>query len=181
MKRKEEKNYLITSSHTYIIYYIFTDLFESFKSYEGLFYFLGSIVNFSQDQEVHFKYIQAACKTNQIKEVERICRESNCYSPERVKNFLKEAKLPDQLPLIIVCDRFDFVHDLVLYLYRNNLQKYIEIYVQKVRGLRYFGSNMNIFFYVVSSNLRTTFDLKRIFVSGESIALTRRSWRFVRR
>ena len=49
-----------------------------------------------------------------------------------MKNFLKEAKLTDQLPLIIVCDRFDFVHDLVLYLYRNNLQKYIEIYIQKV-------------------------------------------------
>lgn len=65
------------------------ELFESFKSYEGLFYFLGSIVNFSQDPEVHFKYIQAACKTGQIKEVERICRESNCYSAERVKNFLK--------------------------------------------------------------------------------------------
>lgn len=112
------------------------DLFESFKSYEGLFYFLGSIVNFSQDPEVHFKYIQAACKTGQIKEVERICRESNCYNPERVKNFLKEAKLTDQLPLIIVCDRFDFVHDLVLYLYRNNLQKYIEIYVQKVNPSR---------------------------------------------
>ncbi|CAM9096095.1 unnamed protein product [Lampetra planeri] len=113
-----------------------TELFESFKSFEGLFYFLGSIVNFSQDPEVHFKYIQAACKTGQIKEVERICRESNCYDPERVKNFLKEAKLTDQLPLIIVCDRFDFVHDLVLYLYRNNLQKYIEIYVQKVNPSR---------------------------------------------
>uniref|UniRef100_A0A8B9JG16 Clathrin heavy chain like 1 n=1 Tax=Astyanax mexicanus TaxID=7994 RepID=A0A8B9JG16_ASTMX len=112
------------------------ELFESFKSYEGLFYFLGSIVNFSQDPEVHFKYIQAACKTGQIKEVERICRESSCYDPERVKNFLKEAKLTDQLPLIIVCDRFDFVHDLVLYLYRNNLQKYIEIYVQKVNPSR---------------------------------------------
>ncbi|PIO34470.1 hypothetical protein AB205_0022240, partial [Aquarana catesbeiana] len=112
------------------------ELFESFKSYEGLFYFLGSIVNFSQDPDVHFKYIQAACKTGQIKEVERICRESNCYNPERVKNFLKEAKLTDQLPLIIVCDRFDFVHDLVLYLYRNNLQKYIEIYVQKVNPSR---------------------------------------------
>nr|XP_032803270.1 clathrin heavy chain 1 isoform X5 [Petromyzon marinus] len=112
------------------------DLFESFKSFEGLFYFLGSIVNFSQDPDVHFKYIQAACKTGQIKEVERICRESNCYDPERVKNFLKEAKLTDQLPLIIVCDRFDFVHDLVLYLYRNNLQKYIEIYVQKVNPSR---------------------------------------------
>lgn len=63
------------------------ELFESFKSFEGrprqenenevtlyvleksqmvkgnflflgLFYFLGSIVNFSQDAEVHFKYIQ---------------------------------------------------------------------------------------------------------------------------
>lgn len=112
------------------------ELFESFKSYEGLFYFLGSIVNFSQDPEVHFKYIQAACKTGQIKEVERICRESSCYDPERVKNFLKEAKLTDQLPLIIVCDRFDFVHDLVLYLYRNNMQKYIEIYVQKVNPSR---------------------------------------------
>merc|ERR1712121_317653 len=102
------------------------------KSFEGLLSFLGSIVNFSQDSEVHFKYIQAACKTGQIKEVERICRESNCYNPERVKNFLKEAKLTDQLPLIIVCDRFDFVHDLVLYLYRNSLQKYIEIYVQNL-------------------------------------------------
>ena len=45
------------------------DVFESFKSFEGLFYFLGSIVNFSQEPEVHFKYIQAACKTGQIKEV----------------------------------------------------------------------------------------------------------------
>lgn len=42
----------------------------------------------------------------------------------------------DQLPLIIVCDRFDFVHDLVLYLYQNNLAKYIEIYVQKVNPAR---------------------------------------------
>ncbi|CAF2929073.1 unnamed protein product [Rotaria sp. Silwood2] len=112
------------------------ELFESFKSYEGLFYFLGSIVNFSQEPDVHFKYIQAACKTGQIKEVERICRESNCYDPERVKNFLKEAKLTDQLPLIIVCDRFNFVHDLVLYLYRNNLMKNIEIYVQRVNSGR---------------------------------------------
>lgn len=42
---------------------------------------------------MHFKYIQAACKTGQIKEVERICRESNCYDPERVKNFLKVCGL----------------------------------------------------------------------------------------
>lgn len=71
-----------------VILLIFTFIFDIF-CLSGLFYFLGSIVNFSQDPEVHFKYIQAACKTGQIKEVERICRESNCYDPERVKNFLK--------------------------------------------------------------------------------------------
>lgn len=73
----------------------------------GLFYFLGSIVNFSQDPDVHFKYIQAACKTGQIKEVERICRESNCYNPERVKNFLKVhpplSSVPSAQSIILAC------------------------------------------------------------------------------
>ncbi|KAF9277449.1 hypothetical protein BGZ68_009293 [Mortierella alpina] len=112
------------------------ELFESYKTFEGLYHYLGSVVNLSQDPEVIYKYIEAACKTGQIKEVERICRESNYYNPEKVKNFLKDAKLSDQLPLIIVCDRFDFVHDLVLYLYQNNLATYIETYVQKVNPSR---------------------------------------------
>ena len=112
------------------------EMFESFKSFEGLYYYLGSIVNLSQDPEVHFKYIQAATRTGQIREVERICRESNHYHPEKVKNFHKEARLQDQLPLIIVCDRFDFVHDLVLYLYQNGLTKFIEVYVQQVNSAR---------------------------------------------
>lgn len=102
----------------------------------GLYYYLGSVVNLSQDSEVHFKYIESATRTGQIREVERICRESNYYNPEKVKNFLKEAKLSDQLPLIIVCDRFDFVHDLVLYLYQNGLTNFIEVYVQRVNSAR---------------------------------------------
>ena len=129
------------------------EIFESFKTFEGeveclcakyacsrccpgLYYYLGSIVNLSKDPEVHFKYIQAATRTGQIREVERICQQSNFYNPEKVKNFLKEAKLSDQLPLIIVCDRFDFVHDLVLYLYQNGLTKFIEVYVQRVNSAR---------------------------------------------
>jgi clathrin heavy chain len=68
-------------------------MFEDFKSFEGLYYYLGAVVNLSQDGEVHFKYIQAACRTGQLKEVERICRESNAYEPERVKNFLKVGGL----------------------------------------------------------------------------------------
>ncbi|KAI9221518.1 hypothetical protein BC828DRAFT_404854 [Blastocladiella britannica] len=111
-------------------------IFEQFKSNEGLYYYLAATVTFSTDPEVHFKYIQAATRAGQLKAVEAICRDSNYYDAERVKNFLKEAKLTDQLPLIIVCDRFDFVHDLVLYLYKNNQFKYIEIYVQKVNSAR---------------------------------------------
>ena len=45
------------------------ELFEGFKCYEGLFYYLGQIVNFSQDALVHFKYIEAAAKCQQFKEV----------------------------------------------------------------------------------------------------------------
>ncbi|KAG0245932.1 putative CHC1-clathrin heavy chain [Mortierella sp. GBAus27b] len=112
------------------------ELFESYNTFQGLYYYLGAVVNLSQDPDVIYKYIEAACKTGQVKEVERVCRESNYYNPERVKNLLKEANLSDQLALIIVCDRFDFVHDLVLYLYHNNLSKYIETYVQKVNPSR---------------------------------------------
>lgn len=68
--------------------------------------------------------------------MERVCRESIHFDPETVKNFLKEAKLADQLPLMIVCDRFNFVHDLILYLYSNQHSKSIEIYVQKVNPSR---------------------------------------------
>ncbi|ONM42026.1 Clathrin heavy chain 2 [Zea mays] len=107
-------------------------LFEQFKSYEGLYFFLGSYLSSSEDPDIHFKYIEAAARTGQIKEVERVTRESNFYDAEKTKNFLMEAKLPDARPLINVCDRFGFVPDLTHYLYTNNMLRYIEGYVQKV-------------------------------------------------
>lgn len=55
------------------------DLFEKYKTSEGLFYYLGSIVNLSEDQDVNFKYIEAATKMGQFNEVERICRDSKCF------------------------------------------------------------------------------------------------------
>ena len=58
------------------------------------------------------------------------------YNGEQVKNFLKEANLSEQLPLIIVCDRFNFIHDLVLFLYKNQQFKSIEVYVQRVNPSR---------------------------------------------
>ena len=108
------------------------ELFERYRTAEGLYYYLGSIVNLSEDPDVNFKYIEAATKMNQLTEVQRICRDSNFYNAEKVKNFLKEARLTDQLPLIIVCDRFNFIHDLVLYLYQSQQFKSIEVYVQQV-------------------------------------------------
>ena len=45
--------------------------------------------------QVHLKYIEAAAKTGQLKEVERVTRESNFYPPEQTRQFLMEAKLPD--------------------------------------------------------------------------------------
>ncbi|KAL7607233.1 hypothetical protein Lser_V15G14981 [Lactuca serriola] len=107
-------------------------IFEQFKSYEGLYFFLGSYLSSSEDPDIHFKYIEAGAKTRQIKEVERVTRESNFYDAEKTKNFLMEAKLPDARPLINVCDRFGFVPDLTHYLYTNNMLRYIEGYVQKV-------------------------------------------------
>lgn len=112
------------------------ELFESHKAFEGLYGYLGAIVNTSQDPEVIFKYIEAGCKTGQIKEVERICSENKHYNPEKVKNFFKDTKLTDPLPLITVCDRFDFIHDLVLYLHQNNLYKDIETYIRTVNPSR---------------------------------------------
>ncbi|KAJ3481158.1 hypothetical protein NLI96_g7849 [Meripilus lineatus] len=100
------------------------ELFESFKSFEGKYTTVSTIT-------------WALSSTSA-----RILRfTSNISKPlvelvKSVKNFLKEAKLSDQLPLIIVCDRFDFVHDLVLYLYQNGLTSFIEVYVQRVNSVR---------------------------------------------
>ena len=107
-------------------------LLTDFKSWKGIFFFLGGIVNSSQDSNVHFKYIQAAAKMNQIKEVERVCRDSSVYDPEEVKTFLLEANLPDPRPLIQVCDRHGFIDELTSFLYGKSLLNYIEVYVTKV-------------------------------------------------
>merc|ERR1712151_953537 len=89
----------------------------------------------STDSEVHFKYIQAARRCGNMQEVERVCRESTCYDPVAVKEFLKDAKLPDPRPLIYVCDLHGYVAELTEYLYKNSPMKYIEVYVVKVNPM----------------------------------------------
>lgn len=107
-------------------------LFEDYNATEGLYYYLASLVNLSEDKDVVYKYIEAAAKTKQYNEIERIVRSNNVFDPERVKNFLKDANLEDQLPFVIVCDRFGFVHEMILHLYKSQNLKFIETYVQQV-------------------------------------------------
>ena len=97
----------------------------------------------SEDLEIHFKYIEVAAKTRQIKEVERVTRELNLYDAKKTKKFLMEARLLDAHPLINVCDRFGFVLDLTHYLYSNNMLQFIEGYVQKA------GSYIEHLFYTL--------------------------------
>lgn len=93
----------------------------------------------------------------------------------------QEAKLTDQLPLIIVCDRFDFVHDLVLYLYRNSLQKYIEIYVQKVEDCPLKRRLFRCLFFYVLISVGNHIVVSGLFVPGEPKPSASGHWRFVGR
>lgn len=76
--------------------------------------------------------MEAAVKVNQLKEVERVIRDKkDCYDPIRVKDFLKQIKLVDPIPLIVLCDQHGFVEELIKYLYKNNFNRFIEIYILK--------------------------------------------------
>jgi clathrin heavy chain len=107
-------------------------LFEERGLTEGVFYFLGGIVNYSEDPDVHFKYIETAIKLGQFHEAERVTRESNFYDPEKVKDFLMEVRPKDPRPLINVCDRFGYIPELIRYMVKNNQLKFIQGYVQRV-------------------------------------------------
>lgn len=42
---------------------------------------------------MHFKYIEAAAKMQQFKEVERVCRDSTMYEPEKVSGYMDRDHL----------------------------------------------------------------------------------------
>lgn len=54
--------------------------------------------------------------------MERVIRETSVYDPMRVKEFLKDIRIPDPRPLIYLCDMHGFCEDLTRYLYKNNLR-----------------------------------------------------------
>lgn len=110
-------------------------ILEQIGAYDGIYFFLGSILQNSQDKDIYYKYIEAAVKCNQLKDVERVIVEApDCYDAVKVKEFLLEMKLPDPKPLILLCDKNGFVGELTKYLWMNNFRSFIEIYVLKVNA-----------------------------------------------
>ena len=112
-------------------------LFENDKCFDGMYYFLGQAVNFSEDPVIHNNYIQAAVRVGDLAAVENTVAKSSSFEPEVIKDFLMNSKLNEkqQGPLITVCDRFGFVEDMIKFFYKRNMMQNIEIYVQQINGM----------------------------------------------
>jgi clathrin heavy chain len=108
------------------------EVLESFGSNEGLLIYLANVLPHTDDPDIYFKYIEACARLGNYKEVERVIRETSFYDPVKVKDFLKEMKLPNPTPLIYLCDMHNFIEELTRYLYKNKHNKFIEIYLFKV-------------------------------------------------
>lgn len=80
------------------------EVLESHGANDGLLYFLANVLPHTEDPDLYFKYIEACARLGNLKEVERVIRETTFYDPEKVKDFLKDMKLQDPRPLIYLCD-----------------------------------------------------------------------------
>ncbi|OHT11249.1 Clathrin heavy chain 1 [Tritrichomonas foetus] len=107
------------------------NLFHETNSSDGIYYFLAQVVNTCPDPDIHFRYIEAAAKLGNFQEVERMCNESEHLQAERVRDYLIQQDLPDKIPLIVLCNRFEFVEDLTKFLYKKSYTRELETYVQK--------------------------------------------------
>ena len=131
------KNYNILGTQDLI------DLFLEHKSFNALYYFLGSVIRPHalsdtgvQDPEVHYRYIEASANVGQLSEVERMTRESDFYPAEKTKNFLKEKRLQDLWPFINVCDKHDLIDEMVRFLYDTKNLTYIDLFIQKKQPMK---------------------------------------------
>ncbi|RNF03260.1 clathrin heavy chain 1 [Trypanosoma rangeli] len=129
------------------------ELFLEHKLYAVLYYYLGAIVPYTRDSEVHFRYIEAAAEVGQTQELERMTRESPCYDPERTKNYLKNKKLTDLWPLINVCDQHGYVDEMVRYLVDTDNEVLIEQYLQR----RSPGKTPEVVAALIDCNVREEF------------------------
>ncbi|GFE55454.1 clathrin heavy chain [Babesia ovis] len=85
-----------------------------------------------QNATLVYKFIQCCIERNELEDLERICKESNCYDGVRVKDLLKQSALSNPKSLLIVCHKLGELSELTEYLYRNGMEKAIEVYVNTI-------------------------------------------------
>lgn len=109
------------------------DIFEGANAYDAIFYFLGPLLDQTKDAKVYHKYLQACVRCNQLGELEKVIQ--NCegyYDAEKVLELLLNSKLADPKALIVLCDKNNYIKEMTRYLWDNNFNTYIEIYVIRV-------------------------------------------------
>ena len=109
------------------------DVFESVNAYDGIFFFLGPLLDKSKDAKIYHKYIEACVKCGNLGEAEKVIQ--NCvgaYDPEKVLDLLISAKLSDPKCLIVLCDKNNYIKEMARYLWENSFTVYIEMYVLRV-------------------------------------------------
>ena len=109
-------------------------MFELEQSNDGLYYFLGKIINHTEDASVQSKYIIAATELGDLAAVESAVAKCSSYDPIVIRDFFFNSDLNEsqQNPLITVCDRFGYIDELIRYFYHRNMLQNIEMYVQLI-------------------------------------------------
>ncbi|CDR98027.1 clathrin heavy chain, putative [Babesia bigemina] len=129
------------SLHNHIGTMQLVQTFERSGSSDLLFLFLKALPVISQaalaektelNATLVYKFIQCCIDRAEYDDLERVCKESNCYDGLRVKELLKQSALPSPKSLMIVCHKLGDLAELTEYLYRNGMEKAIEIYVNTI-------------------------------------------------
>ncbi|GIX64752.1 clathrin heavy chain, putative [Babesia caballi] len=116
-------------------------MFERAAPSDVLFSFLRALPVMSQgagaeksetNAELVFKFIQCCIDRGAFDDLERVCKDSNCYDGARVKDLLKQSALPNPKSLLIVCHKLGELAEMTEYLYRNGMEKAIESYVTTI-------------------------------------------------
>lgn len=110
-----------------------TDVFESINAYDGVFFFLGPLLDKTQDSKMYHKYLEACVKCNNLAEAEKVIQ--NCsgkFDPEKVLELLLQSKLSDPKCLVVLCDKNNYMKEMTRYLWENSFSVYIEMYILRV-------------------------------------------------
>lgn len=112
-------------------------IFDALKKAEdALFYYLRAIIDTTDEPEAHSRFIELACDRKDWAAAERVTRMSDHYDPVRIRDYIIAAKATDPRPLVNVCDRFDFIPQLVSHLVKTGQRKFVDAFVSRVNPLR---------------------------------------------